>query len=99
MFGGDDLGELLLAGVEQFAEREEDRRALGQGRVAPAGERLGGGPDRAFRGGGIGERDLPRDLSGGGVRHLAEAGVGSGGNGPSVDPVGDGGHGGVLLRR
>ena len=45
VLGGDDFGEFALAGVEQFAEREDDLGALGEGGVAPGGERGGGGGD------------------------------------------------------
>ena len=41
VLGGEDLGELALAGVEQLAEREHHRLALGDRGVAPADPRSG----------------------------------------------------------
>lgn len=89
VFGGDDLGQFLLPSVEQFAEVEEDSGPLGQGRVAPGGERGGCCSDRRFHGGLRPQGHLAADDSGGRVRDIAEAGVGVRGDGPSVDPVGE----------
>ena len=38
VLGGEDRGELVLAGVEDLAEREQHLLALAQRRVGPAGE-------------------------------------------------------------
>ena len=59
VLGGEDLGQLLLAGVEQLAEREQHRLALGDRGVAPLRPRGGCGGD----GGG--------DIRGRGEAHLA----------------------------
>ena len=67
VLGGDDGGQLLLAGVEQLAEREEDRGALGDRGVAPGGEGRAGGLDDGARVGDVGQRDLAGHLAGGGV--------------------------------
>ena len=88
VFGGDDLGELLLAGVEQLAEGEENGRPPGQRGVAPGGECCGGCGDRRFHGGLRPQGHLAADGSGGRVRDIAEAGVGVRGDGLSIDPVG-----------
>ncbi|GAF49306.1 hypothetical protein RW1_075_00110 [Rhodococcus wratislaviensis NBRC 100605] len=45
VLGGDDLRQLALAGVEQFPELEHDGGTLGEGGVAPGGERGRGGVD------------------------------------------------------
>ncbi len=56
VLAGDDLGQLTLALVEQFAEPEQYLGALGQRRVTPGRERGGGGVDD-----GLGVRnDVPR---------------------------------------
>ena len=67
VLGGDDRGELVLAGVQQLAESEEDLGAAGQGRVTP-------GRESGLRGGnggvavlGAGQGHLGGDFSGGGV--------------------------------
>jgi hypothetical protein len=92
VFGGDDLGQFLLARIQQLAEGEQDARPLRQRGVAPGGERLGGGGDRRFHGRLRTERHLAADDAGGGVRDISEAGVGARGDGLSVDPMGESGH-------
>ena len=67
VFGGDDLGQLALALVEQFAEAEQDLGALGQRGVPPRGEGRGGGVDHRTRVLDRGEGDLAGGRSGGGV--------------------------------
>src|SRR5699024_11598096 len=66
-----DLTTVLLA------EGEQDGRPLRQRGVAPGGERLGGGGDRRFHGRLRTQRHLAADDAGGGVRDIAEAGVGA----------------------
>jgi hypothetical protein len=92
VLAGDDLGQLLLARVEQFPEGEHDRGAFGQRGVAPRGKRGGSRVnDRA----GIAhtaQRDLTGDLAGRRVGHRRRR-TGVPGEGVVVDPVGDGFHG------
>src|ERR1700733_16244373 len=38
VLGGDDLGQFVLAGVQEFSEPEEDRLTAGQRQVPPSGE-------------------------------------------------------------
>ena len=58
VLGGDDFGELALAGVEQLTELEQHLGALGQRGVTPGGERGGGGVDHGAGVLDTGERDL-----------------------------------------
>ncbi len=89
VFGGDDGGEFLLAGVEKLAEGEEDRGALGQRGVAPGGERRCGGGDDGAGVVEVGQGQLPGDLTGGGVGDVGGA-VGRAGERLAVHPVPDG---------
>ena len=88
VLGGDDRGELGLAGVEELAEREQDGRTPGQRRRAPAPAGLGRSLDCRVDHGTRRERDLPRHLAGGRVVHVADASR-VGGPGTAVDPVPD----------
>ena len=77
VLGGDGLGQLLLAGIQEFAEVEQDRGALGQRRVAPRGEGGGSGVDH---GAGIldrRERNGAGDGAGRRVGHRAGARTGA----------------------
>ena len=69
VLGGDDFGEFALAGVEQFPECEDHLGALGEGGVAPGGERGGGGVDDGAGVLDAGEGDLTGDGTGRRVRH------------------------------
>ncbi len=64
VLGGDDFGEFALAGVEQFPECEDHLGALGEGGVAPGGERGGGGVDDGAGVLDAGEGDLTGDGTG-----------------------------------
>ena len=62
VLAGDDLGQLLLAGVEQLAEVEQDLGALGQRGVAPRRESRGRGIDHRTGILDAGQRDMPGTL-------------------------------------
>ena len=84
VLGGDDLGQLTLAGIEQLAEVEQDRPALGQRGITPRGECRRG---RVDHGAGIlhtGQRHLTSHLTSRRIRHR-----GSGGRGAGVELVVD----------
>jgi hypothetical protein len=93
VLGGDELGDLGLALVEQLAETEEHLGALGQRgplpRRLPCG--LRGGDDLAHELGG-GEVEHAGLLAGGGVEHRAGA-RGAALPGSAADEVGDAGGG------
>ena len=71
VLGGDDLGQFALAGVEQLAEIEQDRAALGQRGVPPGRERGGGGVDHRAGVLHAAQRHLTGDLAGGRISHRA----------------------------
>ena len=73
VLAGDDLGQLTLAGVEQFAEVEQDLGALGQRGVPPRRERRRGGVDHRAGVLDAAQRDLTGDLTGRRVRHRGGA--------------------------
>ena len=85
VLGGDDRGELVLAGVEQLAEGEEHLRAPGKGGVPPGGERGLGRRDRGVALGLAGQRNLAGDLTRRRVRHGRRPAAGR--NVAAVDPV------------
>ena len=73
MLGGDRRGQLVLAGVEQLAEREQHLGAPGQRRVPPLRPGADGGRDRRVDVGRGGQVDLAGDLPGRRVVDLAGA--------------------------
>ena len=74
VLGGDDRGDLLLVGVEELAELEEDLGALGQGGGLPVVLPRGpGGADDLVDEGGGGEVERAGLLAGGGVVDRAGA--------------------------
>ena len=89
VLGGDDFGEFALAGIEQFPESEDHLGALGEGGVAPGGERGGGGVDDGAGVFDAGQCDLTGHGTGRGIGDR-----GGGGTGPGKDsvvhPVADG---------
>ncbi|MCY1378469.1 hypothetical protein D9M69_661080 [compost metagenome] len=95
MFGGDQLGQLVLVPVHQLQELEHHARPTDRRRVGPGRERgLRGGHGGGHLGG-IGQADLAGDGAGGGVGHILRAagGVGGGGAGDVVvDISGADGH-------
>ena len=95
VLGGDQVGELALAAVEQLAEGEEHLRAGGQRGLPP---RLGGTRRGGDDGGGVrlvGQRDPAGDLAGGGVGDVGPP-VGGAVEATAVRPVRDrGGHAGA----
>ena len=85
---GDDRGNFLLASVENLAEGEENRCALGQRGVAPAREGGLGGGNGVVENLRTGEIDSLGDLAGGGVVDIARA-LGRAFPELSVNPVSD----------
>ena len=88
MLGGQDLGQLALAGIEQVAEAEHDGLTLGQRGVPPGRECRRGRRDGGLDLGGAGETDvLGGDTQGGVVDRGGPPARGR--DGGAVDPVGD----------
>src|SRR5947209_1459832 len=90
VLGGDQRGQLGLAGVEQLAEAEQHRGALGQRGVPPAGKGRGRRGDRGVDLLDRGQRDLAGDLAGRRVGHRCGAAAGARAPG-AADPVRNGG--------
>ena len=78
VLGGDDLGQLALAGVEQLAEVEQDRPALGQRGVAPRRKRRRRRIDHRPGILHTGQRHLTSHLTGRRIRHRGGGGRGAG---------------------
>jgi hypothetical protein len=89
VLAGDDLGQLTLAGVEQFAELKQDRSALGERGVAPRRKRRRRSVDHRARILDGGQRHLPGHLTGRRIRHRQRAATGAG-VGLVVDPMRNG---------
>ncbi len=88
VLGGDDLGQLALAVVEQLTELEQHLGALGQRGVAPGRERRGGGVDHGAGVLDAGQRDLTGDRTGRRVRHR-RGGTAAAGERGVVEPMGN----------
>ena len=88
VLGGDERGHVLLLGVEQLAEGEEDLGALGEGGVPPLGEGLLGDGHRLVDVGRSREVDLAADEPGRGVVDVALP-LGHAAVGLAADPVRD----------
>ena len=84
----DDRGHFFLTSVENLAEGEEDRCALGQRGIAPAREGGLGGGNGVVENLRTGEIDSLGDLAGGGVVDIARA-LGRAFPELSVNPVSD----------
>ena len=67
MLGGDQLGELVHVGGDEFAELEQHGGALGQGNVAPGIGGGAGGGDGGVQVGPVGQPQLGGDGAGGRV--------------------------------
>ena len=88
VLAGDDLGQLALAGVEQFAEVEQDGGALGQRGIPPGRERRGSRVDHRARILDGGQRHLPGDLTGRRIGYRLRAAAAR--DGLVVHPMGNG---------
>jgi hypothetical protein len=87
----DDRGQLVLAGVDQLAEREQHLRTPRKRRGAPRAGGAGGGRDHGGRVGLARQGDPSGHLTGRRVGHVGPAG-GLAGQGGAVGPVHDVGH-------
>ena len=90
VLGGDQFGELVHVGRDEFAELEQHGGALGQGDVAPGIGGGAGGGDGGVQVCPVGQPQLRGDGAGGGVVDGLGAGALAGGFG-AVDEVADGG--------
>ena len=91
VLGGDDRGELVLAGVEQLAEREQHLGAPGQRGVPPRREGRLRGRDDVLAVGRGGQGELGGHLAGGRVGDVGEpvgAALEHGAVGPVVECLG-----------
>ena len=90
MLGGDQLGELIHVGGDEFAELEQHGGALGQGNIAPGVGGLAGRGDGGVQVRPVGQAQLGGDGAGGRVVDGLGAVALAGGFG-AVDEVVDGG--------
>jgi hypothetical protein len=88
VLGGDEVGQLALARVEELAEGEHDPGTSGEGGLGPGVCGLLGRGDHGLGIFGAGEGYPPGDLAGGGVGHVSPL-VGGALEGCAVDPVWD----------
>ena len=88
VLGGDDLGQLVLARVEQLTEVEQDRAALGQRGIPPRRKRRHRRINHRPRILHTGQRHLTSHLTGRRIRHRGGGGRGAGIQ-LVVDPMSD----------
>ncbi len=74
VLGGDQLGEVVHVGGDEFTELEQHSGALGQGNIAPGVGGVAGGGDGGVQVGPVGQAQLGGDGAGGRVVDRAGCG-------------------------